>query len=543
MKIFILFVFIYSNLLALDIKYYEDKEASHTYKNIMNEKKFIPYSKVTSNFGMSKSVFWIKVSLLNKEEKNTKKVLNFLYPLLDAVTLYKVENNRLIQHKQEGFLVSKNTRLTEPSLTFELDFPAKERTTYYFKIISQAPMNLSLEAYSYEEFEEHKVVWFSSIAFYTGAVLMIVLYNLILFFFLRVRAYLYYVLFHTGLLLIVLSGHTPVINFFYQGTSRNLIYFMPTLISLTAIVQMLFVYEFIEVKRNAKKTKKLMLAIIFFGVMLLLTSFFTPYRESIMLANVVSLVGVLVPLGVAVYYWLKLKNNSAMFYTISWLLVTAGIIIEHMKNNALIEVNFFTNNVMQLGAMLELLLISKALAYRYSQLEYKNSVLNDMLSIDTLTKIKNRHYFFNTMDNLLSIFDKRASEYALVMLDIDKFKNINDTYGHGVGDMVLIAFSETISKFLRNEDLFARIGGEEFVLFVKGNKEKISLLTQRLKDAIESMEVNYSDDELAVKITVSMGVTLFSDNSKNVKTLLNEADEALYKAKDSGRNRVEFFTY
>ena len=127
------------------------------------------------------------------------------------------------------------------------------------------------------------------------------------------------------------------------------------------------------------------------------------------------------------------------------------------------------------------------------------------------------------------------------MIDADHFKKVNDTYGHKVGDKVLIELSSTVERALRDNDIVARYGGEEFVAFLADNNaEQGKIVADRLRESISRIVV-YSEDKQPVKFTVSIGVSS-SDISDNIDTLIRTADEALYRAKENGRNRSEIFT-
>lgn len=540
MKIFLLLLLYFSTMYAAEIQYYEDKNLSYTNENILMNENFSSYNKENSNFGMSKSTYWLKLVFENNTTEESNKILNFSYPLLDELTLYKLQNNRLMESQKIGNLVPKKEFSTiEPNLSLHLRLDVNRQTTYYIKVKSEVPMNLDMNIYTPEEFTNYKIIWFSSITFYVGAVLMVLLYNLILYFFIRVRAYLYYVLFHTTFLLLVVILNGTFIQFVYPQNPEISTFVIPLMITLTASLQILFVYEFLEINKYGNFSKKLMLGIMSYATLAFIIILFIPYRESILLANTVSVTGLLVPLGVAVYYWIKLKNTSAKYYVIAWLLITLGILIEHLKNSGLIETNFFTTNAMQMGAIIELLMISLALAYRFNQLRDQNVKLSTMVITDSMTKIKNRLYFLERMNSLINILKRRNEDHALIMLDIDHFKSINDNFGHAVGDKVLIEFSKKITSLLREEDLFARIGGEEFVILVRLNREDVIKLTNRINQSIEEMKIVSKKGD--INFTVSIGITLFNDGFRAVDALLKEADEALYSAKKKGRNRVEFF--
>jgi diguanylate cyclase (GGDEF)-like protein len=128
---------------------------------------------------------------------------------------------------------------------------------------------------------------------------------------------------------------------------------------------------------------------------------------------------------------------------------------------------------------------------------------------------------------------------SVVMLDADKFKNVNDTYGHATGDLVLIRLAEIVREVIRAEDSFGRFGGEEFVLALpETDANSAMLLAERIRALIEATVV--PSDEGDVRFTVSFGVATreSSSDAPDLHTLLNQADEALYQAKETGRNKV-----
>ncbi|MBM9519423.1 diguanylate cyclase [Desulforhopalus vacuolatus] len=166
-------------------------------------------------------------------------------------------------------------------------------------------------------------------------------------------------------------------------------------------------------------------------------------------------------------------------------------------------------------------------------LETINSLLEKQASTDTLTGIYNRMKF----DEKLMIEIKRAHRYnsplSFVMFDIDNFKKVNDTYGHLAGDNVLKRLAGLVAANIRDTDIFARWGGEEFVIQLPGlSLARAIIFAEKLRHKIE--KYNFKEPE---KITVSFGVTVFQARDNNI-TLTNRADAALYRAKENGRNQV-----
>lgn len=157
---------------------------------------------------------------------------------------------------------------------------------------------------------------------------------------------------------------------------------------------------------------------------------------------------------------------------------------------------------------------------------------------DGLTGVYNRRYFVEALEKDYSHAVRHGSPLAVVLLDIDHFKKINDTHGHPAGDTVLQAVSNLIQPSVRKDDVFCRIGGEEFVILMRDTGlPGAKIFAERLRERIEKEVFKASDTE--IPLTVSLGVAaLDPDRHEDAHALVAEADEYLYQAKGSGRNRV-----
>ncbi len=171
----------------------------------------------------------------------------------------------------------------------------------------------------------------------------------------------------------------------------------------------------------------------------------------------------------------------------------------------------------------------------------REAILQNQATRDPLTSIYNRRYFEEEVKKQIIKAKSLNQPYSVLMLDADFFKKVNDTYGHKTGDKVLIELAAKAERALRDKDIVARYGGEEFIIFLPEiNALQAQKVADRLRQSISTIVV-YSDDNQEVRFTVSVGVSS-SEISDNVDTLVKTADEALYRAKQNGRNRVEVFT-
>jgi two-component system cell cycle response regulator len=157
---------------------------------------------------------------------------------------------------------------------------------------------------------------------------------------------------------------------------------------------------------------------------------------------------------------------------------------------------------------------------------------------DPMTKTYNKKFFLDRIQNEFTYAARHQLPLALLFLDIDRFKNINDTHGHPVGDMVLSDLSLLMAKSLRGEDVLARYGGEEFAIICRGlDLPRAKILAERIRRGIE--EHKFEARERIVPVTVSIGVAVFPDSRvRSAGDLIVAADETMYEAKRSGRNRV-----
>ncbi|NND84497.1 MAG: GGDEF domain-containing protein [Acidimicrobiia bacterium] len=171
--------------------------------------------------------------------------------------------------------------------------------------------------------------------------------------------------------------------------------------------------------------------------------------------------------------------------------------------------------------------------------EHLRRRIEELAELDSLTGILNRRAFFLLAQVQLNLALRHGEPVSLLMVDIDRFKAVNDTHGHLVGDAVLRGVAATLGDDLRAHDLIGRFGGEEFILLLYGlDAVDATVVAERLRTRVPSHTARSRDQEVGV--TVSIGVTGgYPDPSWTVDSLIAKADDALYRAKDMGRNRVE----
>ncbi|MBI9112469.1 diguanylate cyclase [Maridesulfovibrio ferrireducens] len=181
----------------------------------------------------------------------------------------------------------------------------------------------------------------------------------------------------------------------------------------------------------------------------------------------------------------------------------------------------------------ELSLLGKTLDSMRSKLNDNFNVMKEMAVTDELTGLPNRHGFSAEIKKIMHLSKRYKHPLSIAIFDLDYFKAINDTYGHGVGDEVLKEFSRLVCSRIRNTDIFARIGGEEFVMVMPETSiEAAKLLLNKIREVISGQHFAHGE-----KVTTSIGVTSYS-GVEQLDQLLEAADNALYQAKRKGRDQV-----
>ncbi|MBL1245027.1 MAG: diguanylate cyclase [Sulfurimonas sp.] len=173
------------------------------------------------------------------------------------------------------------------------------------------------------------------------------------------------------------------------------------------------------------------------------------------------------------------------------------------------------------------------------ELEVKTEELKLLASLDPLTKLYNRRYFSETSEHIFKLAQRDTINLSVIMIDIDKFKTINDTYGHKNGDKVIVSFANVLKSITRNSDIICRYGGEEFLILLPSTDTKgATSMSQKINNRINMIMIS-TDNKMPLKFTVSMGISEVDlQKDKTIEEAIDRADIALYEAKNKGRNQV-----
>jgi len=239
-----------------------------------------------------------------------------------------------------------------------------------------------------------------------------------------------------------------------------------------------------------------------------------------------------------------------LFKPWNWVLGT-GVYIDSIKNSIevvkenknkeenrlIVKILMISFSIILVIIFLTYYLIGRFIIEPMHSLNNEKNYFEEISQLDFLTNILNRRAFYQEIEKYFSYAQRHKLEVSVIMIDIDFFKKVNDRYGHDAGDKVLQTLVKVVRESIREEDIFGRLGGEEFAICILNTTpEALSNIADKIRLNVENREILYKDQ--VIKITISLGGYSLHTDSENFTVALDKADKALYKAKDRGRNRV-----
>ena len=177
---------------------------------------------------------------------------------------------------------------------------------------------------------------------------------------------------------------------------------------------------------------------------------------------------------------------------------------------------------------------------KINELEEELERVKSEAKLDPLTKLYNKKSFEKILEEYIRLYKKYGRIFSLILLDIDNFKAVNDTYGHVIGDEVLKHVAGILKQYLREKDIVARVGGEEFAILLPGVDITLAYkIAERIRTILENRIITV--DRKSINITASFGLMEINDDIKDARDMLQSVDRALYRAKKEGKNKVILF--
>jgi diguanylate cyclase len=558
------------------VQYLEDPQGRLTVEQLRNKTSgWQQNNSGAFNQGYSNSVWWLHLTVSNPYDRETKRYLELSYAVLDYIDVYVYSGAEQLNSYQLGDLYPYQDRLLDNRFfVVPLQWQPGQTLDIYYRIKTstavQAPLTL-WQPDAFVSFESN-----SNIAqgLYYGAMVVIAIYNLLIFLMLLERSYLFYVGFVMSLPMFLAAVSGQGFRYLWPEAVSWNDHAIPFFLANAFMFSALFSRRFLRVgKWSLWANKALLGAAIAAGACGAL-AFVMPYFVAIHLLVPLGLLTVILEMVVGVMAAMRRVPN-ATYYLIAWSSFLAGALMFALNKLGVLPANFLTEYSMQIGSLLEAVLLSFAMAERINverklrfeaqsetltitrrlneeleqrvqertlELEEANRKLEELSNTDQLTGLKNRRYMEQKLLEEWTRCQRYGHSLSIVMLDIDFFKAVNDTYGHQAGDLCLQQVAQRILTTRWPSDKVARYGGEEFCLVLpETNLEGVTAVAERIRAAVEAEPV--LTDKESLRVTVSLGTyTAVPGEHNTLELMMHRADMALYASKERGRNRVTPFT-
>jgi len=523
------------------------------------------------NLGFSDSAFWLRIEVPAFPQN---RLLQVGYPLLDEVSVHWDKAGDIVETHHTGDTLPFRTRPIEHR-TFIFLVPSNtEPVTAWVRVKTQGSIQIPVKVTPSAEFLAYEQIAYGWQTMFVGIVVALALYNLFLFAIVRYPTYLWYVLTVLSAGLAQLNFNGLLFQWFWPDLPVINRYLTGPLVALGLGLALIFTMKFLSLKKyspGSRRLLQLLLAVCLFTIDYRLLGF---YQNSIALVSTLAAVVTASAWFVGVLMWRR-GHVLAGFYVAAWTPLLIAHLLLALAKLGLIPTNRAIEVAPEVGVAIEVVVLSLALAYRINlerrrrqeaqehaleiqreanlmletrvrerteELEQANDQLRSMSLTDGLTRVANRRRFDDKLEIEWNRAMRHDQELSLLMLDIDHFKKVNDTFGHLVGDDCLVSMAGTLQgELLRATDLVARYGGEEFaVLLPATDGEGARQVAERMRQAVAGKPVPSGQGGPPVELTISVGVaTMRPAIGAGSQELVRRADEALYAAKANGRNRVE----
>lgn len=559
-------------VLSLHLQYLED--ADHALdldgaRQALKAGRFQGGQTQALNLGFTESAYWFYLRIHNRNSTRNQWVLESLYSIMDQLDVYYRFNDGREQHQQAGDSVMFHQRArAHHNINFGLELAAGETVDVFIRAQTTGAIQMPVMLWSEVAFADKVSTEQIVFGLYYGMLFSLGIYNLLLFLVIRDRNYLLYVFYIASYGLFQMSLNGLAFQYLWPDSPDWNNRSIACLMGIGMFFITLFSHSFLALKNNSPVLSKVFIGFMAIYLGIAAATFVLPYQLVIRTGTLASTFGVLCIMTSAVVCLIK-RFRPARYFFVSWAVLLLGMLAYTLKTFSLLPANFITEYAIQIGSVLEVLLLSLALADRIKilqdenqrmqarvneeleqhvrertlELERANRKLEELSTTDGLTGLKNRRHF----NEVFALECKRTSRsgdtLSVILIDIDHFKNLNDSYGHLLGDECIKAVADAIAKAaFRQTDTKCRYGGEEFVVLMPSTPAEGALrVAGNIQEAIRALEIPHQGKKLAV--TASLGVaTVASEHEDAVRDVLAQADQALYQAKASGRNAVVSFS-
>lgn len=533
------------------------------------------------NFGYSSSAYWLRFSVLPRDGASREWLLEIGYPSLDSVELFAPDAAGGFGRFQAGDLQPFASRpYSHRNLVFPVNFAPRQEQTFYMRVVSDGNLTVPAALWTTEGLHRSDQRSYALLALYYGALIALAAYNLLLFFSIRDRRYLEYVAFAASMVVGQASLNGFGNQFLWPDWPQWGNAAFPAGMAAAGFFGALFTRSFLETRRTAPGLDKAILVWVALFAVSAVAPFVAPYRFAAILVSLAGLSFSAIAVAGGVICSLR-GYPGARYFLLAWTVLLLGVAVLAMRNFGWITTNEFTSHAMQIGSALEMLLLSFALADRINAMRHEKDqaqaqalvaqqtmvetlqrnelelerrvaqrtreladanarlqeserALRHLAYHDSLTGLANRVLLDDRIAQAIERAKRHDHLVAVLLVDLDGFKAINDSFGHGVGDEVLKLVAQRLRDCVRGSDTLARLGGDEFVVVLEHlhAPQHAGRVANSILDALSEPVLMAGH---ALYVGASIGLALYPTHGKDMPSLIKQADKAMYRAKDEGR--------
>jgi diguanylate cyclase (GGDEF)-like protein len=498
---------------------------------------FSPSSRAILNFGIGSKPVWLALKVGNSLSEPVTRRLLLENAWLDHIEVYIRHKGRTVEVYSGG-----DTRPhVQPAMKhrfYDVDYSFEPGvSTLFIHVATPDPMVIPVYLMTSDQAQNRQVWQGYSYGFIYGVIIALLAYNAMIYFGLKSRRYLYYSIYLAAFLIMNMAYTGHGFQWLWRQSPAWQQWANPVLMIVYGLCGLLFATAFLETKIRLPGANRAVKAIAFtFVALLLLSVLFASQLAGLLVAFVFVFVFSITMLllgGVSLYRGQK----AAKYFLLASVSAMIGASLTAASVWGLIPFNAWTYRAVEIGMMLDAVLLAFALSDQFRIGQEEKIQAERLSKVDHLTGLNNRRAFNDAIVPMWSSALRSQRHVSIIMLDIDKFKDINDSFGHAIGDVILIETAKILREACRDADVLARWGGEEFILFLpETDTANAVALAERLRRTIAAIRVDVGEREIA--FTASFGVAERSADSSDLQALISAADRLLYEAKAGGRNRV-----
>lgn len=523
------------------------------------------------NLSYSTDTIWLRLRLRSAHSTSERWLAEFDYASLDHADLF--DGDRPVQTAGDRVPFSARA-MPHRNPLFSVTLAPGEERELLWRVRSEGSLTINPSLWVPTAFARHSQHAYAAHAFYFGMLVALAGYNLLLFAVLRERVYLLYVGFVLGVGVGIGSIYGLAAEFLWpewvDWSNRALV----VSFAFAGIVGPLFTRDFLGTAERAAGWHRWLGIGALAHVGMVAIGLLASMRIGMQLMSISTIFNCLLMWGCGIVC-LRRGVPGARLFVLSWAILLLGGILMGLRNFGLLPTNQTTLYAMEIGSALEMLLLSFALAARFDQIKHEraqaqtaalaaqqalvtslqrqereleqrvaertealaqaNARLQSLAALDPLTGLGNRSALYSWLSELLS---RPGQPFALLLIDLDGFKAVNDRHGHATGDQLLVELAERWHAGLKPGDRLARLGGDEFVLVSESapSASAAQALAEALRLAVRAPLKSAPSAEL----DASIGVAFRDGDNEHADAILRRADHAMYRAKAEGRGRVEF---